>query len=91
MKRTNASQITFNVIKRIFDARKIVWNGNVIFDNGYDNGDYNLCGITKVWLTKHTGLSGLHYIESKYGPKKIYSFYARVVDGHHFELYIEGE
>ncbi len=91
MKRVNTSQITFNDIRHTFAVTKVVWNGDVIWDDGYENEDYNLYGITKAWLKKHTGLEGLKYIEEKYGNKKIYSFYARVVAGHHFELYIEGE
>ena len=91
MKRSNTSEITFNDIKDTFAFIKVVWNGKVIFDDGYDNGEYDLYGITKSWLKKHTGINGLHYIEEKYGNKKIYSFYAMVVAGHHFELYIEGE
>jgi len=91
MKRSNTSQITFNDIRNVFAFIKVVWNGQVIFDDDYDNGFYDLTGISKSWLKKHTGIDGLHYIEEKYGDKKIYSFYAMVVEGHHFELYIEGE
>ena len=60
-------------------------------DDGYCNGEYDLFGLTESWLKKHTGIEGLKYLEEKYGSKKIYSLYARVVDFHHFELYIEGE
>lgn len=91
MKRVNTSQITFNDIRKTFAFTKVIWNGEVAWDDGYCNGDYDMFGITKSWLKKHTGVEGLKYFEEKYGPKKIYSFYARVVDFHHFELYIEGE
>lgn len=91
MKRADTSQITFNDIKGAFAYTKVIWNGEVAWDDGYCNGEYDLYGITKSWLKKHTGVEGLKYLEKNYGNKKIYSLYARVVDFHHFELYIEGE
>ena len=53
------------------------------------NGSLKRINIS--YIKTHTGLSGIKYIEEKYGNKKIYSLYARVVEFHHFELYIEGE
>ena len=91
MKRVDTSEITFNDIKDDFAYTKVIWNGVVAWDDDYCNGVYNLYGVSKSWLKKHTGVEGLKYLEEKYGNKKIYSFYARVVDFHHFELYIEGE
>lgn len=91
MKRVNTSQITFNDIRNTFAFTKVIWNGEVAWDDGYCNGEYDMSCITKSWLKRHTGVEGLKYLEEKYGSKKIYSFYARVVGGHHFELYIEGE
>ena len=74
------SEITFNDIKDAFAYTKVIWNGNDVFDDYLDIGIYSEFKGTE--LTE---------FEEKYGPKKIYSLYARVVDFHHFELYIEGE
>lgn len=87
MKRKDTSQITFNDIKDTFAYIKVVWNGDVIFDDDLDSD----IGTKVSYIKTHTGLSGIKYIEEKYGNKKIYSLYARVVDFHHFKLYIEGE
>lgn len=80
MKRVNTSQITFNDIKDAFAYIKIIWNGETVFDDYLETGIYSEFKGTE-----------LPEFEEKYGPKKIYSLYARVVDFHHFELYIEGE
>lgn len=87
MKRVNTSQITFNDIKDAFAYIKVIWNGDVIFDDDLDSD----IGTKVSYIKTHTGQTGIKYIEENYGNKKIYSLYARVVDFHHFELYIEGE
>ena len=84
---TVRSEVTFNDIKDTFAYIKVVWNGDVIFDDDLDSD----IGTKVSYIKTHTGLSGIKYIEEKYGNKKIYSLYARAVEFHHFELYIEGE
>ena len=84
---TARSEVTFNDIKDAFAYIKVVWNGEVIFDDDLDSD----IGTKVSYIKTHTGLSGINYIEEKYGNRKIYSLYARVVEFHHFELYIEGE
>ena len=81
------SEITFNDIKDAFAYTKVIWNGDEIFDEYLDSD----IGTRVSYIESHTGSSGIKYIEENYGNKKIYSLYARVVDFHHFELYIEGE
>ena len=80
MKRVDTSQITFNDIKDTFAYVRVVWNGEIAFDDYLETGSYS----------EFNGLEITEF-EEKYGNKKIYSLYARVVDFHHFELYIEGE
>ena len=80
MKRKEKSQITFNDIKDTFAYIKVIWNGEDVFDDYLETGLYSEFNGTEI--TK---------FEEKYGNKKIYSLYARVVEFHHFELYIEGE
>lgn len=87
MKRLDTSEVTFNDIKDTFAYTKVIWNGDEIFDDNLDSD----IGTPVSYIKTHTGLSGIKYIEEKYGNKKIYSLYARVVEFHHFELYIEGE
>lgn len=84
---TVRSEITFNDIKDAFAYIKVIWNGDVIFDDDLDSD----IGTKKFYILTHSGRTGIKYIEDNYGNKKIYSLYARVVEFHHFELYIEGE
>lgn len=87
MKRAETSEVTFNDIKDAFAYIKVIWNGDVIFDDDLDSD----IGTKVSYIKTHSGQTGIKYIEENYGNRKIYSLYARVVDFHHFELYIEGE
>ena len=77
---TIRSEVTFNDIKDAFAYTKVMWNGETAYDDYLETGIYSEFDGTEITE-----------FEEKYGNKKIYSLYARVVDFHHFELYIEGE
>ena len=47
MKRVNTSQITFNDIRKTFAFTKVIWNGEVAWDDGYCNGDYDMFGLNE--------------------------------------------
>ena len=74
------SEVTFNDIKDAFAYTKVIWNGETVYDDYLETGIYSEFDGTEITE-----------FEEKYGNRKIYSLYARVVDFHHFELYIEGE
>ena len=86
------SELTFKEVTQNLGYIKVVWNGELVFDDTMFLFCDDLEGqFGKKYCKTHFGIDGLNYFQKHYNDKKVYSMYMTVVDFHHCELYIEGE
>ena len=71
------SNLTFNEITGNLPWIKVVWNGQVVYDDTID--------------ANRATIDDYNYVQKHLGDKKVYSMKIVVVQYHHCELYVEGE